>query len=102
MATTAIVAEANAIGIRLPRRAALRPSSRSRRYAKRAKSRTLIHVTDMKNLQLPRHFDIVWAFSVVIHLTDELLLECFDLASRHLTPSGVLYANVSIGDIVNE
>ncbi|MGH8232979.1 MAG: methyltransferase [Rhodanobacteraceae bacterium] len=50
-------------------------------------------------LHFGRHFDVVWAFSVLFHLSDEILETCFTLASRHLDPDrGVFYANVILGN----
>ena len=41
-------------------------------------------------------FDYMWAFSVLIHLTDELLDLCFQKVSEQLDESGIFYANVNI------
>jgi SAM-dependent methyltransferase len=44
-------------------------------------------------------FDVVWAFSVLFHLGDEILETCFALAEKYLEPdAGVFYANVIVGD----
>ena len=50
-------------------------------------------------LHLDRRFHVVWAFSVLFHLSDEILETCFTLVRRHLEPDGgVFYANVIFGD----
>ena len=48
-------------------------------------------------LELGRTFDYVWAFSVLFHMTDEILDDCFAFVERHLEPHGMFYANVNVG-----
>lgn len=48
-------------------------------------------------LDLGRTFNYVWAFSVLFHMTDKTLDDCFAFAQRHLEPHGAFYANVNIG-----
>lgn len=43
-------------------------------------------------------FDKILAFSVFIHMKDEILEECLSFVSKNLAKDGVLYANVNIGD----
>jgi len=43
-------------------------------------------------------FDFMWAFSVLIHMTDEIVSECLTFAGYHLNDNGKFYANVSIGE----
>jgi SAM-dependent methyltransferase len=43
-----------------------------------------------------RKFDFIWAFSVLFHLSDDLLDKLFAIASKHLAPGGQLVANVQI------
>lgn len=50
-------------------------------------------------LELPRRFDFVWAFSVLIHMDDATLAEALDFVARHLAPSGAFYANVNLGQV---
>jgi SAM-dependent methyltransferase len=52
----------------------------------------------LANVSLGRKFDYIWAFSVLIHLQDEILNEVLEFASRHLQPGGVFYANVDTAD----
>lgn len=42
-------------------------------------------------------FDIIWAFSVLIHMTDTILEEAFQLVASHLKSNGAFYFNVNIG-----
>lgn len=53
----------------------------------------LIAAPSLGSVQLGRKADRVWAFSVLMHLDDERLEECFDFARRHLADDGVFYAN---------
>ena len=52
----------------------------------------LAHVT------LDRKFDYIWAFSVLIHLQDEILEEVISFVARHLEDKGVFYANIDTLD----
>ena len=52
----------------------------------------------MGALELGRKFDYAWAFSVLFHMTDEIVEQCVGMVARHLEPDGVFYANVNIGD----
>jgi hypothetical protein len=47
---------------------------------------------------ITHEFDYIWAFSVLIHMSDERLGECLSYVSSHLKPLGVLYANVNLGE----
>lgn len=58
----------------------------------------LLLVNSLSELQLGREFDFLWAFSVLIHFSDEVLDGCLYAASRHLKDGGAFYANVNIGD----
>lgn len=40
-------------------------------------------------------FDFIWCFSVLYHLTDELVSRCLAEASRRLAPGGKFFANVN-------
>jgi len=62
------------------------------------KNPVLIHSGDFKKTKIGRKFDIIWAFSVLIHLTDDLLSECLIFVSRHLKKNGVFYANINQGE----
>ena len=74
---------------------ARRELRREKLLAKRA---DLVLVVDMTTLDLKRHFDVLWAFSVLFHLADPILDACFAMAARQLKPEGVFFANVIAGD----
>jgi cyclopropane fatty-acyl-phospholipid synthase-like methyltransferase len=59
---------------------------------------TLLVVDDLSSTTLDRKFDLIWAFSVLIHMEDRILDACLHFASRYLNPNGRMYANVSIGN----
>lgn len=52
--------------------------------------------------RLPRRFDYVWAFSVLIHMSDEMLGAALAFARAHLEADGRFYANVNIGDTADQ
>ena len=58
----------------------------------------LIHASDLSTLSIEQKFDFIWAFSVLIHLTDSILSDALSFIRNQLQPSGVFYANVSIGE----
>lgn len=60
------------------------------------KSPNLISFDNFKDLNLPSKFDIIFAFSVLIHMEDGIVEECFNFVSQHLAENGVFYANVNI------
>lgn len=43
-------------------------------------------------------FDRIWAFSVLIHLTDEMLERTLRMVSERLAADGAFYANVNLGE----
>lgn len=53
----------------------------------------LIAASSLADVELGRPADYVWAFSVLMHLEDERLAECFDFGRRQLAADGVFYAN---------
>jgi SAM-dependent methyltransferase len=59
----------------------------------------LIAAASLAAVDLGRSADRVWAFSVLMHLDDERLAECFDFAARHLAADGVFYANAITADL---
>jgi len=61
------------------------------------KAPTLISVADLSKLRLRREFDYVWAYSVFLHMTDDILRTALNLARQCLRLDGKLYANVNIG-----
>jgi len=56
----------------------------------------LLHATDLAELELATRFDVVWAFSVLIHLDDAALEKALGFVAKHLAPDGAFHANVRI------
>lgn len=61
------------------------------------KNPRLIAMTDISDVALGTEFDFIWAFSVLIHMTDEILADTLQVVSSHLADEGACYANVNIG-----
>jgi cyclopropane fatty-acyl-phospholipid synthase-like methyltransferase len=61
----------------------------------------LIAAPDISQLNFEQHFDYIWAFSVLIHMTDKILADCLNLVNSHLARDGCFYANVKIGSKVD-
>jgi SAM-dependent methyltransferase len=59
---------------------------------------TLAHVESLDGLYLGHRFDVVWAFSVCMHLEDPELERALDFVARHLAARGRAFANVHLGD----
>ena len=59
---------------------------------------TLLLSQDMSQLVIEQKFDYIWAFSVLIHMSDEILNDTLAFVNRQLSDEGVFYANVNIGD----
>jgi SAM-dependent methyltransferase len=51
--------------------------------------------TGVSGVDLTTRFDYLWAFSVLMHLTDELVDDCFRMVAAHLADGGRFYANVN-------
>lgn len=62
------------------------------------KEPVLIHASDLSLLNIERKFDFIWAFSVLIHMTDSVLNDALSFVSNQLHPNGYFYTNVNIGD----
>ncbi len=58
----------------------------------------LIVASDMSSLDLPQEFDHIWAFSVLIHMKDRILLDTLCFAAAHLRPGGLFHGNVNTGE----
>jgi len=54
--------------------------------------------TDFKDVDLNVRFDIIWAYRVLIHMTDDILDSCLDLVSKCLKKDGRFLCDVNIGD----
>ena len=61
------------------------------------KTPRFVHVKNLELLSLATYYDVICAFSVVIHMTDPILAQFMQFAKNHLMPKGVLYMNVNIG-----
>jgi len=61
------------------------------------KKPSLLLTPDISRLDVDRKFDVIWAFSVLIHMKDEILDNTLGFVSRHLADDGVFYANINIG-----
>lgn len=61
------------------------------------KNPTLLLSPDISKLTIEQKFDYIWAFSVLIHMGDEILNSTFDFVKKHLSDNGVFYSNVNIG-----
>ena len=57
----------------------------------------LIHFTNYDQLEIKEKFDIIFAFSVLIHMSDAIVEECFQFVSKQLETNGVFFANVNLG-----
>jgi len=60
------------------------------------KNPVLLHFDDFDYLKISSKFDIILAYSVLIHMDDQIVEKCFDFVSKHLQPDGHFYANVNI------
>lgn len=58
----------------------------------------LIAVENISMVNVREEFDFIWAFSVLIHMTDEILNDCLSFVETHLKRNGCFYANINIGD----
>lgn len=61
------------------------------------KNPTLISFNHFGDIKLVERFNIMFAFSVLIHLNDEIADDCFKLVGHLLSDNGFFYANVNIG-----
>jgi SAM-dependent methyltransferase len=59
---------------------------------------TLLVSGDLAEMNLGRRYDVIWAFSVLIHMPDDVLDSAMGFAARHLEPDGVFYATVNMGE----
>ena len=55
-----------------------------------AKRPTLLATTSLSSVVLPNRVDVVWAFSVLIHMDDAALDDCLRLVVSVLTKDGTL------------
>jgi len=57
----------------------------------------LLTAGGVDELHLSVRFDIIWAFQVIIHMTDEILLHVVEFMAAHLDRGGKAYATVRVG-----
>lgn len=57
----------------------------------------LLYFKHFSDLALDVKFDVMFAFSVLIHLEDTVAESCFEFVSNFLDENGVFYANVNLG-----
>lgn len=62
------------------------------------KSPTLLSFDHFSEISLEIKFDIIFAFSVLIHFEDKIAEDCFKFVAKSLKTNGVFYANVNIGE----
>ena len=62
------------------------------------KDPTLVLSENVSTLDLSRAFDFVWAYSVLIHLSDDVLRDVLRFARAHLAEDGRFLANVNIDE----
>lgn len=63
-----------------------------------AKAPVLVAEPDLAALKFEQAFDQIWAYAVLIHMTDDILDKCLGFVARHLTPTGQFHANVGLGE----
>lgn len=62
------------------------------------KSPQLLHTDKtIGNITIQKKADVIWAFSVLIHMEDELVIKCFEFVKKNLAGQGFFYANVNVG-----
>jgi SAM-dependent methyltransferase len=63
-----------------------------------AKQPTLLMCEQLERLELPTRFDMVWAFAVLINMSDAILDTALAADSGHLADGAAFFGNVNIGD----
>ncbi|NOX52772.1 MAG: class I SAM-dependent methyltransferase [Gammaproteobacteria bacterium] len=63
------------------------------------KKPTLLLSLDISQLIIDQKFDYIWAFSVLIHMSDNILSDTLDFVSKHLSKEGIFYANVIVDEM---
>lgn len=56
----------------------------------------ILQFDQFNQLELENSYDVLFAFSVLIHLQDHILTDCMEFASRVLKSTGKFYANVNL------
>jgi SAM-dependent methyltransferase len=89
--------EGNYVGLE-PREKALDKGKAELREAGLSDKEPLLIQGDTSSAEIARRFDVIWAFSVLFHMTDNVLDDTLRFVQEHLAAKGVFYANVKIGD----
>lgn len=63
-----------------------------------AKAPNLLVASSLADVSLTQKFEVIWAFSVLIHMSDTVLADALSCVRRHMAPDGSFYANVNLGD----
>ncbi len=50
----------------------------------------------LAGVTFPQRFDFIWAFAVLIHMSDGIADDCLGLVARALAPQGRFYATVNV------
>jgi SAM-dependent methyltransferase len=56
---------------------------------------SLVANGDLATFDLERRFDVIWAFAVLIHMSDDVLDGALDFVRRHLAEGGSFFGNVT-------
>ncbi len=62
------------------------------------KEPVLLVSKDLSTLEMGSNMDFMFAFSVMIHMNDEVAEKCVLMVRKHLKMGGAFYANVNIGE----
>ncbi len=68
------------------------------RYHLGHKQPHLEHQDNLVEFHLPYRFNMIWAFSVLIHLHDRVLNEVLEFVSNHILDDGIFLANVNVSN----
>ncbi|GFE68173.1 cyclopropane-fatty-acyl-phospholipid synthase family protein [Chroococcus sp. FPU101] len=89
-------------GIEARENALLEGRKEIKKFNLEEKNPTLICTKDVSSLTLEQKFDFIWAFSVLFHMSDEILDSYLSLISKSLKNDGAFYANVMIYNSLDE
>ncbi len=56
----------------------------------------LRHTATLAGVTFPQRFNFIWAFAVLIHMTDDIASDCLALVAGALAPQGRFYATVNV------
>ena len=62
------------------------------------KKPTILSFDSFVDLHLHQKFDVMFAFSVLIHMADHISASCLEFVAKNLASDGVFYANVNFGE----